>query len=155
MSVSSTIAIKKKLFTYCEEQVNESISILGGALNDSQESANSETKGSAGDKHETGRAMMHLENEMNAKQLAERLKLAEVLQRIDADEKHDKVRLGSLVICSNGNYFISIAIGKTELEGVNYLLISPASPIGALLMDKKKGDDFTFNGKSIKIEAIL
>lgn len=151
----SSMEIKKKLFTYCEKQINENISILRAALNDSQESANSETKGSAGDKHETGRAMMHLENEMNAKQLAERLKLAEVLQRIDPDEKHYRVQLGSLVICSNGNYFISVAIGKTELEGVNYLLISAASPIGALLMDKKKGDNFTFNGKSIMIESVV
>lgn len=155
MSILFSVEIKRRLFTYCENYVNENISLLRAAMDDSQLSANSETKGSAGDKHETGRAMMHLENEMNAMQLTERLKLLEVLKRIDPSEKHDKVKLGSLVISSNGNYFIAIAIGKTELNGVLYLLISPASPIGALLMNKKEGDVFTFNGKSIKIESVL
>ena len=151
----ASLAIKMKLFIYCEEQLNENISILRAALEDTRESATSETKGSAGDKHETGRAMMHLENEMNAKQLAERLKLVEVLQAIDPNEKHNKVKLGSLVITSNGNYFVSIAIGKAEIEGSVYLLISPAAPIGALLMNKKEGDVFDFNGSSIKIESLV
>jgi transcription elongation GreA/GreB family factor len=147
--------LKRKLLDHCFVFVNTSITGLKMAIDDAQEGANSETKGSAGDKHETGRAMMHLENEMNSKQLAERLKLLQVLELINPDEKHGIAQLGSLVKTTLGTYYLSIGIGKVEIEGNAFLIISPSSPIGALLMKTREGSEITFNGKSILVEEVI
>lgn len=149
-----SIELKKKLFSYCEDYVNRSIKTLENALADVQDAANSDTKGSAGDKHETGRAMMHLESEKNAKQLSERLSLKKVLALIDPKKIDDKVQLGSLVISDSAKYYISIPIGKVSIEGEDYFVISPVSPIGNLLIDKQKGEGFSFNSKTHQIVDI-
>jgi len=145
-----TIELKKKLFSYCEDYVNMSIKTLENALEDAQDAANSDTKGSAGDKHETGRAMMHIEKENNAKILAERLNLRKTLALINPEEKHVNIKLGSLISTSNGIFFLAIPIGKVKLEE-DFFIISPVSPIGKLLMEKKKGEEFSFNSKIVQI----
>ncbi len=149
------LQLKRKLLDHCFAFVDTSIVGLKIAIDDAQEGANSETKGSSGDKHETGRAMMHLENEMNSKQLAERLKLLQVLELIKSDEKHRIAQLGSLVKTTLGTYYLSIGIGKVEVEGNAFLIISPSSPIGTLLMKTSVGSSITFNGKSILVEEMI
>ncbi len=124
---------KKVLFDYCKQYVDKRIALVTNEMNAAQEAANSETKGSAGDKHETGRAMMHLEKEKNALQLVEHLKLKKVLAQISPEETHQHVRLGSLILTNSGIYYLSIAIGKVEIGGKIYFVISPVSPIGNLL----------------------
>lgn len=149
------LQLKSKLLDYCFLHVNKSIVVMQKAIDDAQEGANSETKGSAGDKHETGRAMMHLENEMNSKQLGDRLKLLNVLEMIRAGEKHEVAQLGSLVKTTLGSYYLSIGIGKVEIEGDAFLIISPSSPIGALLMNTRVDSKIIFNGKSILVEEVF
>jgi transcription elongation GreA/GreB family factor len=146
---------KEELLTACYNFINESISVINEALNDAQDAANSDSKGSAGDKHETGRAMMHLEKEKNAKQLAGRVKLLSVLALINPKEKHGKARLGSLIITNKSNYFLSIAMGKVEIDGELYFVISPVSPIGKLLLNTEKGSRFTFNAQEIVVEDVI
>ncbi len=153
MSISTQT--KKNLFALCEEYVNSKISLVQNAMNASQEAANSESKGSAGDKHETGRAMMHLETEKNSRQLSELLKLHKVLPLLKPEEEHQETRLGSLVKTSNGFYYLSIAMGKVELDHVSYFVISPVSPIGQLLTGKKIGDILSFGGREIIIKELV
>lgn len=153
--MSFTIKHKKELFIACSKYVNDSIKVLEDSLNDAQEAANSDTKGSAGDKHETGRAMIHLEKEKNAKQLSDRLKLLEVLPLINPGKSHSVVKMGSLVATNNGSYFISIAMGKTTLEDDVVYSISPVSPIGQLLMGKIVDDQFSFNNRKFIIKSIV
>lgn len=148
------IAIKEELYAACNNFLNKSIDELKKAWIDAQHSANADNKGSAGDKHETGRAMMHLEVEKNAKQLAERMQLLKVLALIDPKEKHIKAQLGSLVETNQGNYYIAIAIGKVEVENKDFYVISPASPIGKSLMGSEKGSNFNFNAKDFVVLAI-
>ena len=65
------LSFKIKLHHYCESIVEEQLSGIIAALKDAQEGANNETKSSAGDKHETGRAMAQLETEKLNTQLNE------------------------------------------------------------------------------------
>ncbi|HSY60679.1 MAG TPA: hypothetical protein VK796_02335, partial [Cytophaga sp.] len=62
---------KNTLYAYCTDYVTERITRLKTEIKKTQSSANEETKSSAGDKYETGRAMAQLEIEKNTKQLAE------------------------------------------------------------------------------------
>ena len=64
--------------------VHERIAATQEAIYTAQLSANEETKSSAGDKYETGRAMAQLEIEKNTAQLAEALKLKQMLKQISS-----------------------------------------------------------------------
>jgi transcription elongation GreA/GreB family factor len=41
-----------------------------------------------------------------------------------------------------------------HIDGKTIFAISPASPIGKLLLEKKKGNGFEFNGKKYQIESV-
>ena len=60
--------MKLKIHSHCLQILNQKIEELSNALNTATESANNETKSSAGDKHETARAMMQIEQEKLGKQ---------------------------------------------------------------------------------------
>lgn len=63
--------IKQELSNQCLEFVENRFQTIQNTINEIQESLLSETKSSAGDKHETGRAMLQLEREKSGNQLAE------------------------------------------------------------------------------------
>lgn len=149
------IELKNILFQKCEDLVAQKIAVIKNSLNEVQKAANNETKSSAGDKHETGRAMAQLETEKLSNQLSEALKLKQVLNQIKPEQEHHLVGLGSLVFTNNGNFFLSVSLGKIELKEKNYFAISTLSPMGQLLLTKKEKESFSFNGKSYLIEAIV
>ena len=55
--------IKEQLFTQCLAFIDNRLITIKNTMQEIQESLLSETKSSAGDKHETGRAMLQLERE--------------------------------------------------------------------------------------------
>ena len=57
---------KNKLFEYCTNYVHQRVQNAQNAINNAQDSSNSETKSTAGDKHDTARAMMQLDVEKMA-----------------------------------------------------------------------------------------
>lgn len=146
--------IKEKLHKRCIQYVEDCISTAQGAIDHAKESANNDTKSSAGDKYETGREMMQQEIDRNRKQLEEARKLKLVLDLIDPFKNHETVLNGSLVTTNMGKFFIAISCGQLQIEGVNYFAISAISPIGSKLMRQKVGYEFDFNGKVFKIENI-
>lgn len=143
--------IKKTLLEEVEELIYQKIAVFEKMMNDAQDSANNETKSSAGDKFETGRAMMHIERDKNAQQLSEARKLELFLSQIKADKVFDRVAFGSVVQTDFGNYFISIAAGRIIVDKKKYFAISPQAPLAKEMMQKEKGDTITFNDKPIKI----
>jgi hypothetical protein len=124
-------------------------------IENAQQAANEETKSSAGDKYETTRAMMQIEIENCSKRLAESQKLYNTLQNISFLKNYTSSISGSLLITTQGNYFLAVGIGKIEVQGNNYFVISPMSPIGALLQNKKVGEQVSFQNKKIEILQIV
>lgn len=149
------LTLKHELYNQCLAYIALRMDTAQRAIQFAQASANEETKSSAGDKYETGRAMMQLEIEKNSIQLTEAMKLKQVLNQINPDEKADTVKLGSLVITDQANFYIAISAGMLTLDGKNYFSISPTSPVGAQLMNKKVRSSFTFNGKTYTIDNVL
>ncbi len=149
------LKIKQKLFALCHSFIEERIASAKTAIQMAQNSANEETKSSAGDKYETGRAMAQLEIEKSSVQLAEALKQKKVLDQMPPAMETPTVYLGSLVFTNQGNYYLSIPAGKMEIDGITYYAVSTSSPIGTLLMGLNKGTTVTFNSKEIVIEKII
>jgi transcription elongation GreA/GreB family factor len=113
--------------------------------------ATEDTKSSAGDKHETGRAMAHLEQEKIAGQLSEMNKMSEILHRIDSTQKHTKIQLGSLIETSIGVFFISVGIGSIQIENTTIFCMTAAAPLGKELLGKSVGTEIQWQGKKIEI----
>lgn len=76
------------------------------------------------------------------------------IARINLEKEYKKVEFGSLVITSEGNYFISIGIGKLVVDNNIYYFVSLASPIGIAIKDKIAGDSVQFQGRQITIKEI-
>ena len=148
------VEVKSQLFQNCQEFVESRLQTVQNTIAEIQESLMSETKSSAGDKHETGRAMLQLELEKAGHQLSEVEKLKETLSKIDIHKVSKTVGLGSIVLTSNSNYFISISAGEFIIDGTNYFAISPSTPIGLLLMGKNVGDEVVFREQSFNIKKI-
>lgn len=146
--------IKKSLLEHCKTTVEKRYQKISQTISDIQESLLEEDKSSAGDKHETGRAMLQIDRENAGKQLQEIENLQKIIPKIDINATSDYARLGSLVYTDHATYFISISVGDVVVSKTHYLCVALHSPIGSFLSGKKKGDDFTFNGKMYKVTSV-
>jgi len=143
--------MKKALLEFCWDYVNERSERLKKQSGELQESLGSETKSSAGDKHETGRAMVQLEQEKLGQQLQEIDTTRGILSKINIDGTYGKIRLGSLVQTSMAHYFLAISAGAFNQNNTVVYCISTNAPIAKLLLGKEKGERFTFNGTEQEI----
>ncbi len=128
--------------------------MLQDELINSQEGATSEDKSTAGDKHETGRAMMHLEQEKLHKQLAEAENMVADLQRIDSSNQQNTVQLGTLVFTDRTTFYMAAGLGKVTYENKDYFVVSVQAPIAKLMMGKRLGERFSLNGTEYVITGI-
>lgn len=146
---------KKALLEKAYDFVNEKIGVYNQAIKAAQEAANNESKSSAGDKYETTRALMQIERDNNAKQLAETMKLKQALDQINPNVSHEVSDFGSVLISKQQRYFLSISAGMIKLDNTPYILLSPSSPLGRQLLGLKKGDFFSYNGQKNQVLDIL
>lgn len=147
--------MKKELHQACLAVLQTRIDRIRQAVEEIQAAANEETKSSAGDKFETGRAMMQQEKDKMAHQLALNISWKNQLALLNPAETKTAVGLGSLVITQEGQYYLSIPLGKLKLAGQTYFAISLASPIGKALLNKKAGDEIVFQKRKISILRLL
>jgi transcription elongation GreA/GreB family factor len=146
--------IKQELVKILVENLDKRISEIEEAIASAKESRDNESKSSAGDKYETGRAMMQIELENNGRQLEKTRLAKQDLQQLNLQEPHTLVSQGSLVHTSQGIYFLSIGFGKLELAEQSYYAISLASPIGQALKHAKVGDSISFQGNELEVLRI-
>ena len=125
------------------------------AFKDAEKAQNDDTKSSAGDKYETGRAMMQQEKDRNTIQLNEANKLMVAMNSISIKGSSSFAENGSLVITDNGKFYIAISAGSLLVDRESYFAISPASPIGMKLKGLKAGDEFGLNGKAFKVIQVM
>lgn len=147
--------LKNELHTLCLQNIDDRYGKIQKNFDSIQEAMLSETKSTAGDKHETGRAMLQLEREKLGKQLAEIQKLKEVLFKINPKTTAIHGCLGSIIYTSQANYFIAVSIGEITAQHEKFYAIAANTPIGKLLLGKKEGDAITFRNQSFVIEKIV
>lgn len=145
---------KPALHAACLVYLQQRIDAAQSAMLAAQESANSETKSSAGDKYETGRAMAQEERNRNAVQLREALNLKAELERIDPEKACDTVRPGALATTSMGRFYVSISAGRLLVAGTDYFAVSAAAPVAVALSGRRAGEEAAFNGKQVRVETV-
>lgn len=152
--MTNSFQIKSVLQKHCSKFIENKLKTIQNTINEIQESLTSETKSSAGDKHETGRAMLQLEREKAGNQLAEILKTKAIFDKINFEKTSQIIGLGSMVFTSKANYLLAISAGEINLEGTLFYAISPNTPIGQLLIGKTVGDGVSFRDDSFKILSV-
>jgi len=146
--------LKNNLYQQLQKILSEKMESIQEALATAKESRDADTKSSAGDKHETSRALAEIEIDKLEVQLEKTTQIFKELRTIDFNKKNEQVELGSLVFTNHENYFISVGLGKIEVNGEIFYSISLASPVGTALKWKKVGDKLVFNNRELVIEGI-
>jgi hypothetical protein len=145
--------LKSAVLHYCRELVAGRLDALQQTLSDLAQSVSNETKSTAGDKYETGRAMLHIEQDNIRGQISVTMSHKAVLDSIDPEKHAPVAGPGSLLLAGGQYYFLSTALGKFVVDGLPVIALSPGSPLGARLIGRRAGDTVDFNGNSMLIEA--
>lgn len=153
--MAHTLELKKKIYDHCLALVNEKLENLHQAFAESREALQSEAKSTAGDKHQTGRAMIQLEQEKMSRQLQETEKLKNMLQRVPYDKAFDSVQSGALVETSNGHFFVAVGLSQVKIDDQEIFVLAPSSPLAQAMLGKKAGEKFQFRGSEMQIQSLL
>lgn len=148
-------AFKVAVFEHCGALLADKRIQLLQLLKEQQEASASEGKSTAGDKHETGRAMAQLEQEKTGNQLLETDRMMEQLSRITLPQEPEKISLGCLVQLNQTNLFLAVALGKIRVQQQEIMVISAASPLGQSLMGKCLHDTVTINNTKSVIQGLF
>ncbi len=148
------MSLRKRIHAHCLVLLNQKIQGLEKILSDLHDSATSDTKSSAGDKHETARAMVQIEQETIRKQLKDVQEQKAQLEKLEAHLNISKISAGSLIKTSRGYLYLSIALGKILVEKKIIIVISPQSPIGIKLVGLNVNNSTEINGVEYRIEGI-
>ena len=145
-TVKNTPDPKIRLHEACLADVERRIATLEDVLAGIAAARENETKSSVGDKYETGRAMLQRQEAQARAQLGQVLEQRRELDALDFRAVHERVRKGSLVTTTRGNYYLAIGLGKITVDGLTYFCISTQSPIGRAMLHRETGDRIHFNG---------
>lgn len=145
---------KAAVVAHLQQLIADRLATSSEAIATTRIAFTSDTKSSAGDKHEVGRAMVQQELDKQEAQHAHLLTLQRELQRVPLERSFAQVAFGSLVTTDQGSYFIAIGLGPVHVEGHTCYAISLAAPIGQLLNGKAAGDSVLFNGKRIVVKSV-
>jgi len=137
--------IKQELYNQCQKFIEARLNTVQNTIKDIQQSLLSETKSSAGDKHE----------KKAGQQLAEIQKTTLGLTKIDTSKTSKTISLGSIVYTSQANYFIAISAGIINYKDEKFYAISVSTPIAQLLLSKSKGDKISFRANNFSITNVI
>ncbi|NGY35933.1 hypothetical protein FQU23_000210 [Flavobacterium sp. XN-5] len=148
------MTFKQKIYQYYVQLVQDRIDVFRDMIVALTEDSKNDAKGSAGDKHETALSMMHIEQEKLNNKLREVVTQKAVLDKIDPSKMASTIIVGSLVKANGIYLYLSLALPKINIDGVNVIALSPQSPLGNKLMGNVVGFTFEINSTKYLIEEI-
>ncbi|MBD3748678.1 MAG: GreA/GreB family elongation factor [Sphingobacteriales bacterium] len=151
MNSAATLAFKELLFQHCVQLLTQKASALKAEIVQLREGIANDSKSSMGDKYETSREMSQQEINRLEQQLGLIGQQQFQLKSIAMKSEMPQIGFGSLVATNIGRFFISIALGEIKIDTENIFVISPASPIGKLMIGKQSGETFKMNQKQVEI----
>ena len=148
------MTFKQKIHQHYLQLVQDRIDVFKDMIVALTEDSKNDAKGSAGDKHETALSMMHIAQEKLNHKLKEVLAQKAVLDKIDSTTIAKTIIVGSLVKANGIYLYLSAALPKIAVDGINIIALSPQSPLGNKLMGNAIGFSFEINGTRYVIQNI-
>lgn len=121
---------------------------------DLSDALQSESKSTAGDKHDTSRAMIHLEQEKLQHQFQELQLQLQRLREMNELNPLTQANFGALVETTSDLFLLGASLGKQVVDGRAIYCIGMEAPIAQAMLNKAIADQLLFNGKLTEILAI-
>ncbi|TDQ17557.1 hypothetical protein DFQ04_2212 [Algoriphagus boseongensis] len=148
--------LKAKVYQTAIDQLKQKEKLLAEERKNIIESILEEEKNSAGDKYETSREMITQDLNSIEKQINQcKFDLEEIYRLNTIKETPPTVQEGALVKLGNDWFLLAVSIGQIAVDGSKVFLLSKNSPLGELLVGKKKKDQVNFRGKMQMIEELF
>ncbi len=149
------IRLKMRLLGECARMQKNILNNAKTAMQEAQDSAN-EHDGAMEEKFDSYREELQNKRDMFARQADQALDDLAMLNRVNTTKENDTVMLGSVVETdAPQKLFISISLGKIELDGETYFAISPMAPLYKAMAGLKAGDSYEFRGKKCKVKNVF
>lgn len=147
---------KAKVYQTAITQLKEKEVLLSTERKNIIESILEEEKNSAGDKYETSRETMTQDlNTLETQIKQSKFDLEELYRLQTIKETPPSVQEGALIKLGVDWFLIAVSIGQVKVEDSKVFLMSKNSPLGELLIGRKKKDQVNFRGKMHLIEELV
>jgi hypothetical protein len=146
---------KIEIHAYCLQLLTHKLEDLDALIADARAASNNDTKSSMGDKYETTREMMQIEIDKLNRQRFDTTQMILALKIQNPAKKCELVQNGALVQTDKFWFYIATGLGKINFKNLTLMVISPKSPIGKLMLNKRSGDIVVVNAARYLIHDIL
>lgn len=146
---------KKDVLIAIEATLMDKEAMLLSNLASLQSELINDSKSTAGDKHETARAMVQLEQEKLGKQLTELKQQIAFFKSLKPIVQKDTIQAGSLAETTQGIFYIGTSMGALTITRKSVFCISPIAPLAQQLIGKKVGEEYQINGRTFVISNLL
>ncbi|MFP4042073.1 MAG: hypothetical protein ACLFPH_07330 [Bacteroidales bacterium] len=147
------IALKKKIHEKCLSTLEHSAETTRKRIEELQEDANMTEE--EHDVFDGTRNKLLSQRDIYAGQLQNIINEIQVVNNVNSGKLQDKVDFGAVVKTNKQNLFIVTGLGKIEVDGEQYFVISRDVPIYKVMEGKKKGDTFEFNNNKFEIKDVF
>lgn len=146
---------KAKVYQTAIDLLKQKETLLAEERKNIIESILEEEKNSAGDKYETSRETMTQDLNSLEKQIKQsKLDLEELYRLNTIKDTPPTVQEGALVKLGAEWFLLAVSIGQIKVDDAKVFLLSKNSPLGELLIGKKKKEQVNFRGKMQVIEEL-
>lgn len=144
---------KKELFQKTLNAVNSRIKRYEQEMEMIRESMDANDTKTDYDEDNRGKLLGDFEK--NVEFLNQARLMKETLNTVDLEHYSEEVKFGSVIETDKSYYFVSVPVGKIEMEdGSTVYAISTEAPIYQAMKGKKAGDEFTFNDETMEIKEV-
>lgn len=154
LNTQQKLAFKAELKHECIHRLVNRIANISAAIDNAQQSANAQEKSTAGDKHETARAIYQAEREMNAVQLQKAAEDLAFLEKINIDLLCETIKAGAVFSVGGKYIFVATGLGTVLFKALEIMVISVQSPLFMSLQGKRQGDHTKFLNKEEEITLV-
>ncbi len=147
---------KSAVYQTAISQLKQKEALLAEERKNIIESILEEEKNSAGDKYETSRENMTQDLNSLEKQIKQsKLDLDELYRLQSIKDTPPTVQEGALVQLGSDWFLLAVSVGQVKVEDKQVFLLSKNSPLGELLLGKKKNEAIQFRGKPQTITELV
>jgi anti-sigma28 factor (negative regulator of flagellin synthesis) len=144
------INLKKSLVEYCKNRLEIKLKELMVIYQSLIDSIQTDSKSSAGDKHETFKSMMHIEQEKMQTQIKMINQQINIINQLKV-EKKNRIENGTLIVTDSKVFFIAASLGLASISDQSFFIVSLDSPIIQFMKKQSINTMFTFQSTNYKI----
>jgi len=151
--MNNKLEFKRKIYNKCLSILEENAETARQTMNQIQHDANEAEQ--EHDVFDGSRSELLRERDIYAEQLQKAVDDIQILKKVSFDGLEDKVEFGAVVLTNKQNMFIALGMGKVEVDGKTYYVISKDVPIYKAMEGLKAGDKFSFNNMKFEIKDVF